>query len=87
MTKCTQIRRRRKNYKKTELNFTEEGRTAEITLDLVLQSGAKMSDNKVNGPEDAIVSDMIKQLPLEKIYTITRCFQERFLVQMESPSS
>ena len=61
-----QIRRRRKKYKKTELNFTEEGRTAEITLDLVLQAGAKMSDNKVNGPQEAIVSDMIKQLPLEK---------------------
>ena len=52
-----------------KLNFTEEGRTAEITLDLFLQAGAKMSDNKVHGPEDAIVSDMIKQLPLEKIYT------------------
>ena len=42
-----------------------------------------MSDNKVSGPEDAVVSEMIKLLPLEKIYIITRCFQERFMGQME----
>ena len=64
-----------------------EGRNAEITSDLVLQARVKMCDNKVNGLEDAIVSEMIKQLPLEKIYTITKCFQERFLGQMEAPSS
>ena len=46
-----------------------------------------MSDIKVNRPEDAVVSEMIKQLPLEKICTITRCFQERFMGQMEAPSS
>ena len=39
------------------------------------------------GPEDAVVSEMIKQLPLVKIYIITRCFQERFLGQMEAPNS
>ena len=53
-----------------------EGKTAEIIV---------MSDNKVNGPADAIVSEMIKQLPLEKIFTIARCFQERFMGQMEFP--
>ena len=46
-----------------------------------------MSDNEVNEPEDAIVSGMIKQLPLEKIYIITMCFPEHFMDQMESPSS
>ena len=46
-----------------------------------------MSENKVNGPEDAVVSEMIKQLPLEKIYIITRCFQERFMGKMEAPNS
>ena len=30
---------------------------------------------------------MIKQLPLEKICTITRCFQVRVMGQMEVPSS
>ena len=53
--------------------FTEDGRNAEITVDVVLQARAKVSENKVNGPEDAIVSEMIKRLPMEKIYTITGC--------------
>ena len=30
---------------------------------------------------------MIKRLPMEKIYTIARCFQERFMGQMNPPSS
>ena len=46
-----------------------------------------MSQNKVNGPADAVVSEMIKQLLQEKIYTLTRCFQERFMGQMEAPGS
>ena len=39
---------------------TVDGREAEITVDLLLQARAKMSDNKVNEPEDAVVSEMIK---------------------------
>ena len=46
---------------------TEEGRVAEITIDLVLQARAKMAESKVNVPEDSIVSEMIKQLPTSKI--------------------
>ena len=65
--------------KKGNQQITEEGRNAEITIDLVLQARVKMSDNKVNGPEDAIVSEIIKRLPMEKIYIIARCSQERFL--------
>ena len=38
-----------------------------------------MSENKV--------SEMIKRLPLEKICTFTKCFQERFTGLMEAPSS
>ena len=67
--------------------FTDDGRKGEITVHLVLQARAKMSDNKVHGPEDAVASQMIKQLPLEKIYTVTKCFQERFMGQTEAPSS
>ena len=47
-------------WKKGNQQFTEDGRNAEITVDQVLQ-GAKLSENKVNGPEDAIVSEMIKK--------------------------
>ena len=59
----------------------------EVPVDLVLQARAQMCCNKVNGPEDAVVSEMIKQLPLEKVYVSTKCFQERFLGQMEAPRS
>ena len=58
---------------------TEHGRVAEITIDLVLQARAKMSENKVNGPEDSIVSEMNKQWPQENIYEITRCLQDLFV--------
>ena len=86
MKKCTLTRRRRKRFKKTEwntsnrkvicnLHWREELQKSQLTL--VLQARATMSDNKVDGPEDAIVSEMIKQLPWEEIYTITKCFQER----------
>ena len=43
--------------------------------------------HKVNGPEDAVVSEMIKPLPQEKIHIITKYFQERFMGQVEAPSS
>ena len=86
-TKEVQENRMKNVKKKGDQQFTEEGRTAEITVDLVLQARAKMSDNKVNGLEDSIESELIKQFPLEKIYTISKCFQERFLGQMQSPSS
>ena len=55
----------------------------ELRLQLTWCCRAKMSENKVNGPED----EMIKQLLLEKIYSFTMCFQERFFVQMDAPSS
>ena len=73
--------------KKDHRHFTEEGRGAEITVDLVLQARAQLSENKVNGPEGAFVSEMIKRLRLEKIHIITMCFQERFTGQMEAPCS
>ena len=80
---CTLIRQEsRIDYFK----ITEDGRTTEITVDLVLQARSKQSDNKVIGPEDAIVSEMVKKLPME-IYTIAMCFQERFMGLMESLNS
>ena len=86
-TKEVQEKRIEYFRKKGNLHFTEDGRNAEITVDMVLQARARLSENKVNGPEDAILSEMIKRLPTEKIYIITMCFQERFLCRMESPSS
>ena len=53
-TKVIQKKRIEYSWKKGNLQFTEDGRNAEITVDLVLQARARMCDNKVNGPEDAI---------------------------------
>ena len=39
------------------------------------------------GLKDAVVSEMIKQVPLKKIYTLTKCFHERFMGLMEGPRS
>ena len=70
--RCTPTRMKPKKNRKTDWNisgirekkqFIEEDRKAEITVDLVLQASA---DNKVNGPEDAIVSEMVKNLTMEK---------------------
>ena len=47
-------------------HFTEQGRVAEMTIDLVSKARAKLSEHKVNGPEGSLVSEMIKQLPQEK---------------------
>ena len=44
-------------------HFTEDRGVAEITVDLVLQAMAKMVEERVNGPEDSIVTEMIKQFP------------------------
>ena len=46
--------------KNGDQHVTDDGRRAELTADLVLQARTKMSENKVNGPEIAVVSEMIK---------------------------
>ena len=80
MEETKEVQEKRIEYfvRKGTSSSRRDGRNAEITVDLVLQARAKLSDNEVNGPEDVIVSEMIKRLPMEKIYTKTRCCQERF---------
>ena len=65
-----EVQENRNDYFKKvgDQQFSVDGRHAEITVDLVRQVRANMSDNKVNGPEDAVVSEMIKQLPLDNLY-------------------
>ena len=62
--------------RKGDQQFTKGGRGAAITIEMVLEARAKMSDTKANGPEDAVVSEIIKQLLQEKVYIITKCFLE-----------
>ena len=65
-TKDVQEKRIEFFKQKGHQQFTKEGRNAEITVDLVLQARARMTDNKVSGPEDTVSSEMIKILPLVK---------------------
>ena len=88
---CKLIKMKQEKCKTHELNikkkgvrhFTDDGRGAEITVVLVLQARAELREDTVNGLEDVIV--IIKKVPMEQIYTIAKCFQERFMGQMESP--
>ena len=62
---CILIPKKQDKCKRIELD-TDDGRGADTTVDLVLQATTKMFVNKVDGPEDAVVSEMIKRLPLER---------------------
>ena len=52
--------------RKGDQHFTDDWRRAEITIDLVLQAKATMSEHKVNRLEDSVVSEMITQSPQGK---------------------
>ena len=84
-TREVQGKRIQYSEEKGDQQFTMDGRQAEVTVDLVLRAWAKMNDNKISGSKDAMVSEMVKILPLEKFHTTTRCFQERFVGQMNAP--
>ena len=73
--------------KKGDRHFTDDGRGAGITVDLVLLAKAQMWENKVNGPEDAVVTEMIKQLLVEKIFICYEVFSGTLMGQMDAPSS
>ena len=56
-------------------HFTEEGRIAEITIDFIFQARVKMTEVRVNEPEDSIVTEMIKQLPPENSTRLQEVFR------------
>ena len=49
----------------------------------MLQARGELSESKVNGSEDVIVSDIISKLQMEKNYIVARFFYG----QIEAPSS
>ena len=59
-------------------------RIRELTVDLVLGARGKMHTDSANGPEDMIVTEMLKELPM---YEITKCFQRRCRGECCSPTS
>ena len=44
-----------------------------------------MADDKVNGPEDSVVTGMTNQLPQEQMIEITTCFAARIVGQDAEP--
>ena len=47
----------------------------------------KKRGGKINGQQDSVVTDMIKELPQEKIYETTKCVQARVMEQEGAPNS
>ena len=45
-----------------------------------------MAQEKVSGPEHSMFAEMIKELPQEIDYEITRCCQARFMEQEGAPT-
>ena len=66
-----------------KIEYSKKNGDQEFTLLAI----AKMSENKVNGPEDAVVKEIIKKLHLENVNTTTKYSKERFTGKMEPPSS
>ena len=62
-------------------HVAEDGRLAEITVGLVLRARAEVAQEKVSGPEHSMFAEMIKELPQEINYEVTRCSQARFMEQ------
>ena len=58
-----------------------------LPFDWVFQARAKMAEDRSVGLEDSVASEMIKQMPREKICEITSCFQDRFMVLEDATSS
>ena len=66
--------------KRKENNNLQKMGAVQITIDLVLQARAKLSDNKVNGPEDPIVSEMIKGCLWKRTVLLRDVFRSDFWV-------
>ena len=79
MKVSTQIRKKRRRCSRKELNILRREETGTVNRrDKQLQARAKLSNNRVSSFAHAIVSEMIKALPLEKVYVIAECFQQGF---------
>ena len=53
-------------FKTGDIHFTEDESNAEIAVHLVLRARARMAEETVNGPEDSVATEMIKELPQRK---------------------
>ena len=74
-------------YEKLRNEHFSEGRNVEISVDVVLRARARSCDSKVHGPKEKIVSEMLKWLPLAKLYEVTKIHQEILMGEAEAPVS
>ena len=55
------------------------GEKSRDLCDTVLQTRSRLCDGKVHGPDDRLVSETLKRLPLVKIFEVANVFQEGFM--------
>ena len=58
-----------------------------ITNDMVLRARGKMIWNKANGPADCLVTETLQCLPMETVYEVTHCFENRFKGECRAPEA
>ena len=63
-----------------------KGRKGEITVDRVLRPRGKIMKHKANVPSDCMVTEMLRELPMESVYEITHWFEKRFRGKCRAPS-
>ena len=57
----------------------DEGMEEEITVDQVIRARGNMLPDTANGLVDIIVTEMLKELTIETINVVTKCFQRSFV--------
>ena len=50
-----------------------------LSVDIVMSARAKLTVGKAHGPQDEIVSEMLKLLPITCVYIALHLFSERYL--------
>ena len=59
----------------------------EVTVDKVQRSRGKMMQNKAHGPEDCLVSEMLRELPIETAKLLILSVHGSGLVNQGGPKS
>ena len=54
-----------------------QGRQMQIAVDRVLRARGKIMKNKVNGPADCLVTEMLQCVPTETVYEVAHWFDKR----------
>ena len=85
----TQVQEVRRHEQRERGNRRErwKGERVEVTVDKVLRFQAKMMKNQTNGPGDCLVSEMVRELPMETVGEIPLWFGKRFRGECRTPAA